>query len=131
MSSRTRRIALSSMLVAAATALAACGAATGLAPANPVGQWGRVADDANYLTILDDGTAGGRDGCNGFGGKWMLEDGVVEFADVYVTLVACPGGDQWLSRLDSALVVGDLLYVRDREGEVIGILPRVPQSWRD
>lgn len=128
MTSLARPAAAVVAMLCAAMALTACGPATGLAPADPVGQWGRVADDANYLTIVDDGTAGGRDGCNGFGGSWALDDGVVEFTDMYMTLVACPAGDHWLTGLDSALVVGDLLYVRDADGDVIGILPRIPLS---
>lgn len=99
------------------------------APANvtddPVGQWGEIADGEPHLTISDDGTMTGHDGCNGIGGRWELEAGVVQFTETYMTLIMCEGMDAWLSSLRTAVSDGGTISIRGEGGDVIGVLPRV------
>lgn len=130
---RTRTVPLALALAGALSlALTACAPVGGVigpgAPAfaggDPVGQWGEIADRSTYITILPDGTMRAHDGCNGMGGTWHVEQGVVEFDDVLMTLMACPGHDGWL-RPATAVVHGDTLVVFDENGEVGGTLPRI------
>lgn len=98
--------------------------ALGPASGDPVGQWGEIADGGTYVTILPDGTMQAHDGCNGMGGSWKMQDGVVVFHDVLTTLMACPGQDSWLVPA-TAVVRGETLVVYDHDGDVSGTLPRV------
>ncbi|NLP86134.1 META domain-containing protein [Microbacterium sp. CFH 90308] len=104
--------------------LAACTPGHTLRPGSPVGRWGDADDHEAHLTLEEDGTALGHDGCNSFGGQWDLVNGTVIFDDMYTTLVACPGDEYWLGGMDSAVVIGDALHVLDDEGHEIGVLPR-------
>lgn len=90
-----------------------------------VGTWG-IADRSHpHLVIAADGTVSGSDGCNAMAGTWEVDDdGSLEFDDMVMTLMACPGGDQTLNRLDSATVADDLLTVFDDHGAVLATLPR-------
>ena len=123
-------LAIAGVLCLALTACApgAVGVIGPVAPAvsggDPVGQWGEIADRSAYITILADGTMQAHDGCNAMGGAWELEDGVVEFHDVFTTLMACPGHDAWL-RPATAAVHGDTLVVFDENGDAGGTLPRI------
>ncbi|MGK3953764.1 META domain-containing protein [Microbacterium sp. I2] len=111
-------------LAATALLLAACTPGHTLRPGSPVGRWGDAEDRKTHLTLEDDGTARGHDGCNGFGGRWELIDDTVVLRDTVMTLVACQGGEHWLGGMDSAVVIGDVLHVLDDEGHEIGVLPR-------
>ncbi|WES65990.1 META domain-containing protein [Microbacter sp. GSS18] len=92
---------------------------------DPVGQWGEISERSAYLTILEDGTVAGSDGCNGFGGTWYLTGGVVEFSDMITTLMMCPPRHTDLrGPAVTGIAKGDLLYVLDADGHVSGILPR-------
>lgn len=98
--------------------------AIGPAGADPVGQWGEIADGSTYITVLPDGTMQAHDGCNSMGGRWHVEDDVVHFDDVATTLMACPGQHTWLQPA-TAVVSGETLVVFDDDGDVNGTLPRV------
>jgi heat shock protein HslJ len=123
---RKRNTVPAALAAVAATTmlLAACAPGHTLRPGSPVGRWGDADDRKTHLTIEEHGRALGHDGCNSFGGQWELVDGRVVFSDMLMTLVACPGGDYWLSGLDSAVVIGDVLHVLDDEGHEIGALSR-------
>lgn len=101
-------------------------APSGDAAAAPyLGTWGTADQSQPHLVIAADGTVSGSDGCNAMGGRWELDDdGTLEFDDMAMTLMACPGGDQTLNRLDSATVAGDTLTVFDDHGTVLATLPR-------
>jgi heat shock protein HslJ len=132
MTSLGRRAGLTALVaVPLALALASCTPSPTLTTGSPVGRWGDVDDGGAHVTLLADGTARGHDGCNGIGGKWSVaHHSSVVFTDMMMSLVACPGGDHWLSSMSSAVVVGDLLYVLDADGDEIGILPRAREVTR-
>ena len=123
-------IALAGVLTLVLTACASgtVGVIGPVAPAvtggDPVGQWGEIAEGSTHITILPDGTMLAHDGCNGMGGSWEIEHGVVEFHDVFTSLVACPNHDGWL-RPSTAVVHGDTLVVFDENGNPVGTLPRI------
>ncbi|WP_350348120.1 META domain-containing protein [Agromyces sp. G08B096] len=100
------------------------GGASGAAAAF-IGTWGTADATQPHLVIAADGRVTGSDGCNSMGGRWELDDdGTLEFDEMVMTLMACPGGDQTLNRLDSATVDGDTLTVLDDHGAVLATLPR-------
>lgn len=118
----------------AATALSACassGAADGPgAPASEsdlVGSWvtGETYDSAPnepYLTISDDGTWKGSDGCNGVEGEWSLaSDGTLTASSGFSTLIACEGAPlpQYLTDSTAAFLDGDSLVLADGEGATL------------
>jgi heat shock protein HslJ len=121
-----RRLAWLVAILTAVALLTSCVPGSTLAPGSPVGRWGSADDTQTHLSLLEDGTALGNDGCNGMGGEWRLEDDTVIFVEMFMTLMACPGHDSWLGGMASAVVIGDQLYVFDSEGDQIGILPRLP-----
>lgn len=125
MTSPRRRLGWLVAVFAAVALLTSCAPGPTLAPSSPVGRWGSADDAETHLTLLEDGTAHGNDGCNGMGGQWRLEDGTVIFVETFMTLMACPGEDSWLGGIASAVVISDQLYVFDSEGDQIGILPRL------
>lgn len=128
MTSLRRRSARLAAAVAGILLLVSCSPGPTPTADSPVGRWGDVDDDGTYLSLLDDGTALGSDGCNGIGGKWTLVNDTVSFPETHMTLIACTGGDYWLGAMASAAVIGDLLYVYDSEGEQIGVLPRLRET---
>lgn len=92
---------------------------------DPVGQWGKVGARSAYLTIFDDGTVMGSDGCNGIGGTWSLSSEAVEFSDMFTTLVMCPPRESDLQgAVVAAVAQGDIMYVLDADRNVIGMLQR-------
>lgn len=114
-------------VVVAVLALSGCApAAPSQSTGDPVGTWGTVAERSPHLVIETDGTMGGHDGCNGFGGAWEQPgpSAPAVFRDTVMSLVMCDGHDGWLTAVRSAVVDGDLLHVLDDEGTVLGTLPR-------
>lgn len=91
------------------------------------GTWGSEAKHQPRLTLNDDMTVAGHDGCNGFSGSFTLsEDGrTATFGRLLGTLMACPGVDTWLSAAGSATLEDDTLIVFNRAGAEIGRLERV------
>ena len=45
-----------------------------------------------HLTLVEDGTFTGRDGCNELQGRWTVDGAVLRFDDVTTTDAACPEG---------------------------------------
>lgn len=92
---------------------------------SPVGEWGTDSEDAPRLTIYEDGTVQGNDGCNGFGGKWAVTDGVVQFSEMLQTMMACMGPDlETIGPIVSAVVDGDSIHIFDEQGNPSGTLQR-------
>jgi len=93
---------------------------------DPVGTWGEPSTTGKpSLTLAEDGTATGNDGCNQLSGTWKPgEDGSVTFSPFAATQMFCEGVDTWLSMAASATVDGDQLVVLDASGKQIGTLDK-------
>jgi heat shock protein HslJ len=94
-----------------------------------IGTWGTestgTAPGEPFIVIAADGTAGGSDGCNSFGGmNWTVSGETITFTDGVSTLMACDGIDQWLNGRATATVDGDTMTFFDESGAEIGTLPR-------
>jgi heat shock protein HslJ len=130
---------LAAVSVAAAFLLSACtsrGAAStsthppsstptsSIQPSALVGTWTEPrASEPPFLSLEEDGTFVGSDGCNSLGGTWMSsDDEQVVFGEISSTEIACPGIDTWLSQLASAEVQADVMTVRSMDDTVIGRL---------
>ncbi|SJN16424.1 hypothetical protein FM104_00885 [Microbacterium esteraromaticum] len=96
---------------------------------DPVGQWGEVGERSAFLTVLDDGTVAGSDGCNGMSGAWSVSDGRVVFSDMITSLMMCSGLESELQgSVVAAVASGDTLYVLDENGGLSGVLSRAPNQ---
>lgn len=76
-----------------------------------------------FIELLDDGTWTGSDGCNGLGGRWLLDDELVLLViSGPQTLIGCEGENLGSMLVGSAWLVvdGDTLTFYDAEGTVIG-----------
>lgn len=93
---------------------------------NVIGTWRSKETDRPYLTLKEDHTLVGHDGCNGLSGRFTFsDDGEKIFIhDLFGTLKACPGVDTWLRKARSAIIDGDTLTLFDDADEVIGTLER-------
>jgi len=127
MNRRSRPAAAALSLAVAIVALGGCAAAVPVqSSGDPVGTWGTVADRSAYLVIEPDGKMLGNDSCNGFSGAWEQAEpsAPIVFHDTVMSLMMCEGTNAWLTSGRSAIVDGDVIYVLDDEGEVLGTLPR-------
>lgn len=93
---------------------------------DPTGTWGDSSGtNTPYLTLEEDGTLTGSDGCNRLSGTWSVDEAdQVEFENVASTKMACEGVDDWLSQLSVAEVSGDTMTVLGADGAEIGQLER-------
>ena len=93
---------------------------------DPTGTWGDSSGtNTPYLTLEEDGTLTGSDGCNRLNGTWSVDEAdQVEFENVASTKMACEGVDDWLSQLSVAEVSGDTMTVLGADGAEIGQLER-------
>ncbi|MBO9554809.1 META domain-containing protein [Cellulomonas sp.] len=91
-----------------------------------VGTWGEPNTTGKpSLTLAEDGTATGNDGCNQLSGTWEAgDDGSVTFSPFAATQMFCEGVDTWLSMAASATVDGDQLVVLDASDKQIGTLAK-------
>lgn len=104
-------------------ALTACSSEGGLA--SPVGDWRSEENPEVTLTIDEDGSVSGSDGCNRIvGGEANISGSDVEFNALATTLMFCEGVDTWLSTATSATVDGETLNVYGVDGTEIGKLVR-------
>jgi len=80
---------------------------------DPVGTWGDPsAEHAAYLSLEDDGTLTGSDGCNRLMGSWKLNPAdQIQFDAVASTKMACEGVDAVLATLDVATISGTTMTV--------------------
>ena len=107
-------------------ALTGCAASSGGSSIDPVGSWGDTSDTAEpSLTLDEDGSLTGTDGCNRLSGSWRLEDDdLVPFDAVASTRMACPDVDTWLEGLSQATISGSTMTISGSDGAEIGQLER-------
>ncbi|GAA0425098.1 META domain-containing protein [Leifsonia naganoensis] len=120
MSLRPARAALALAAVAAVVALSGCSS-----PGSSfTGTWGSSAAGQPNLTIKDDGTFSGNDGCNDMSGKGTVSGDTFTFGPFASTLKACDGVNPWLSRANTAKISGGDLVVYANGGEKVGTLAK-------
>lgn len=93
---------------------------------DPVGTWGDPSVEAEpYLSLAEDGSLTGSDGCNRLSGSWSVDEAdQVLFEDVASTRMFCEGVDDWLSGLAAADIAGTTMTVLGQDGSEIGQLER-------
>jgi heat shock protein HslJ len=93
-------------------------------PAALVGTWTEPrASTSPFLSLAEDGTFLGSDGCNSIGGTWTSADEEQLIFDlVSSTEIACEGIDTWFSRLATAEVRADVMTVHSADDTVVGRL---------
>ncbi|MCU1478771.1 MAG: hypothetical protein JWQ64_3464 [Subtercola sp.] len=75
------------------------------------------------LSMKDDGTVVGNDGCNDFTSTWRFaEDGSVSFSKLAITDRTCQGVVTWLSGASSAVLDGTTMVIRSQYGAQLGTL---------
>ncbi|RKR20693.1 META domain-containing protein [Arthrobacter oryzae] len=111
------------MLVAglAFTAVTGC---SGPALKSFAGSWGQTVKGQPNLTITDDGSFQGTDGCNRLTGKGSISGDSFDFGPIASTMMACSNVDTWLSQAHTAKVNGTVLVVYGNSGNQIGTLAK-------
>jgi heat shock protein HslJ len=113
------------LLATTAAALAGCAGsddASGGSTIDPVGTWGDPS--AEYLSLADDGSLSGSDGCNRLTGTWEVEADQVRFGSLASTKMACEDVDDWLSQADAASISDSTMTVLSSTGAKIGTLEK-------
>lgn len=120
------------MLSAGLLALAGCATAPTAPPLplpespaptpSTINSWNSTEPGEPSLALYDDGTLGGFDGCNAFGGSYVRVGDTIELELGYGTLKACLGVDMWLRDAHTAQETGETLEVFNADGAAIGIL---------
>ncbi len=96
---------------------------------DPVGVWSESSDDDSpTLSLLEDTTVNGYDGCNQLTGGWEPTDDGVNFKNLASTRMACEDVDDWLSRAASAKIAYDEMTVLDEDGNELGTLTRTDET---
>lgn len=123
--SRIRRSAAAAAFIASLV-LTGCAGSSGGSSVDPVGTWGDTSDTTEpSLTLDEDGSLTGTDGCNRLSGEWRLEDDdIVYFDAVASTRMACPDVDTWLDGLSQATISGSTMTISGSDGAEIGQLER-------
>lgn len=118
-----RRVVVTVVSLSAAGVLALSGCS---APESEAfeGTWGEDAPGEPTLTIEDDGSFHGTDGCNNLSGEGTASGEEFEFGDFAVTSRECLGVETLLSDADTATLSGDTLIVHSADGSEIGTLDR-------
>ncbi|WP_156743207.1 hypothetical protein [Occultella aeris] len=78
-----------------------------------------------HVEFAADGTWTGSDGCNGGGGRWVIDpDGLVLTTSGPQTLIGCEGAPvpSWVAMTRTAALDGAVLSLFDRDGELLGEL---------
>jgi heat shock protein HslJ len=117
---RHARPALIVAAIIVVAALAGCSSSA----SSFTGTWGSNATGQPNLTIKDDGTFSGTDGCNALSGKGTISGDTFTFGPFASTMVACPGVQPWLNLAHTAKVDGSNLVVYKNGGEKIGTLAK-------
>ncbi|MGN6427942.1 MAG: META domain-containing protein [Leifsonia sp.] len=110
------------MVLLAGALLAGCaGTPSGAAL---VGTWGSTASKQPNLTIENDGTFSGTDGCNRLSGKGSIDGDTITFGPMASTMMACEGVDEWLGKAATGTAKGSTMTVYDDSGSTIGTLEK-------
>ncbi|MFF2050774.1 META domain-containing protein [Leifsonia sp. NPDC058194] len=120
MSLRPARAALALAAVAAVVALSGCSSSA----SSFTGTWGSSSSGQPNLTITDDGSFSGTDGCNAMSGKGTISGDTFTFGPFASTLKACDGVNPWLSRANTAKISDGDLVVYANGGEKVGTLAK-------
>src|SRR5690606_14529390 len=94
-----------------------------------LGRW-QDPESQRRLTLNQDQTASGNDGCNTFGGEWApAEDaeGITFQATGGSTQIACPEVPESFADWDRALLVGETLEIHLEDGRRLVTLTRLSQ----
>ncbi|MCQ9367062.1 META domain-containing protein [Brevibacterium sp. 91QC2O2] len=70
------------------------------------------------------GSYKGKDGCNSIAGTFTMQADNADVKQGPSTLMACPGVNDWLSKIGSLSIAGDNMTVKDDKGKEIGTLTR-------
>lgn len=130
---RMRNVIIGGGAVAALLVLTGCLGAQGSAQGgdiDPVGTWGDPSVEAEpYLSLADDGSLTGSDGCNRLTGSWSVDEAdQVLFENIASTRMFCEGVDDWLSSLSAAEISGTTMTVLGQDGSEIGQLERTSET---
>jgi len=90
----------------------------------PVGYWVESdSENSPFLSIQADGRYSGNDGCNVLSGDWkQADDGAILFTNGAMSLMACEGVDEWLSRAVQGRVQAGVMTLQAEDGTVLGQL---------
>jgi heat shock protein HslJ len=94
------------------------------APSSFTGTFGQDSPGQPTLTIKDDGTFSGNDGCNDMSGKGTISGDTFTFGPFATTQQACEGVHPWLNIASTAKVDGSTLVVYKNGGGKIGTLDK-------
>ena len=130
---RMRNVIIGGGAVVALLVLTGCLGAQGSAQGgdiDPAGTWGDPSAEAEpYLSLAEDGTLTGSDGCNRLSGSWSVDEAdQVLFENVASTRMFCEGVDDWLSGLATAEISGTTMTVLGQDGSEIGQLERSSET---
>jgi hypothetical protein len=120
---KTVRVVGPTLAVAAALVLAAL-AGCSSSGSSFTGTWGQDSPGKPTLTIKDDGTFSGNDGCNDMSGKGTVSGDTFTFGPFATTQKACDGVHPWLNIASTAKVDGSTLVVYKNSGGKIGTLDK-------
>ncbi len=109
-------------MLAAAAALALCLTGCSSGEESFSGAWGSTDSGQPNLTIDDDSSFSGTDGCNRLNGQGTISGETFTFGHFVSTMKACEGVDTWLSKAATAKVVDGDLVVYGENDEKIGTL---------
>lgn len=116
-----KRVTIALVFSTALVALAGCSSYE----SSPfTGTWGEDAAGEPSLTIEDDGTFAGNDGCNDFEGEGTISGDTFTFGPFATIQQACEGVTPWLNIAVTATVDGDTLTVYKSNGDEIGTLDK-------
>jgi heat shock protein HslJ len=113
---------LAAAVIAAAALLGGLAACSAGASTHFTGSWGSTKAGQPNVTIEDDGSFHGTDGCNRLTGKGTVSGDTFTFGRVASTLMACKDVDVWLSKASTAKIDGSELAVFDESGDRLGAL---------
>lgn len=109
-------------MLGVAAVLALCLTACSSGEESFPGTWGSGDAGQPNLTIDDDSSYSGSDGCNRVNGQGTISGDTFRFGSMIGTMMACEGVDDWLRQADTAKVIDGDLVVYDDEGKKIGTL---------
>lgn len=89
-----------------------------------LGSWSSEEKGKPSLDFQAGGLVTGTDGCNGIRTQYTVTEESAVLDRFVSTLKACVGVDDWLRGVREVEVEGDVLIVKDAEGEEIGQLQR-------